>query len=116
MILCIGVLCRLAGTYFVTAGQGFTTKERGFFAFSWIPKATVQAAIGGIVLDNARSLDGISDENREKYIQFGNIVLTMAVLSIILTAPPGAIMINTLGTKWLSDDTAHVEAEKEEKE
>lgn len=41
LILCIGVLCRLIGTFFVTAGQGFTTKERGFFAFSWIPKATV---------------------------------------------------------------------------
>lgn len=53
-ILIVGVLCRLGGTFLVTAGQGFTTKERGFFAFSWIPKATVQAAIGGIVLDNAR--------------------------------------------------------------
>ena len=29
----------------------------------------------------------------------------MAVLSIILTAPTGAILINTLGTRWLSDDT-----------
>lgn len=29
----------------------------------------------------------------------------MAVMSIILTAPSGAILINTLGTRWLSDDT-----------
>lgn len=105
MILVIGVLCRLIGTFLVTAGQGFTLKERGFFAFSWIPKATVQAAIGGIVLDNARGLDNISDEDRKAYTEFGSIVLTMAVLSIILTAPSGAILINTLGTRWLSDDT-----------
>jgi hypothetical protein len=40
-ILIVGVLCRLVGTYLVTGGQGFTNWERGFFAFSWIPKATV---------------------------------------------------------------------------
>lgn len=112
LILCIGVLSRLVGTFIVTGNQGFTVKERGFFAFSWIPKATVQAAIGGIVLDNARQLGGISDADREKYIQYGNIVLSMAVLSIILTAPTGAILINTLGTKWLSDDTEWMKGAK----
>lgn len=35
----------------------------------------------------------------------------MAVLSIILTAPSGAILINTLGTRWLSDDTPKVDEE-----
>lgn len=96
---------RWLGTFFVTGGdQGFTARERAFFAFSWIPKATVQAAIGGIVLDTARSLGGISDENRALYQEYGNIVLSMAVMSIILTAPTGAILINTLGEKWLTDD------------
>lgn len=38
-------------------------------------------------------------------MQYGNIVLSMAVMSIILTAPTGAILINTLGVKWLSDDS-----------
>lgn len=41
LILCLGVLARLIGTFVVTGNQGFTVKERGFFAFSWIPKATV---------------------------------------------------------------------------
>lgn len=36
----------------------------------------------------------------------------MAVLSIILTAPTGAILINTLGVKWLSDDTIYQVEEK----
>lgn len=100
---------RWIGTFLVTGGdQGFSIKERGFFAFAWIPKATVQAAIGGIVLDTAKNLPGISDENRVIYEQYGNIVLSMAVMSIIFTAPPGAILINTLGVKWLSDDSEWV--------
>lgn len=60
------------------------------------------------MLDNARQLSGISDEDRESYLQYGNIVLSMAVLSIILTAPTGAILINTLGEKWLTDDSIKV--------
>ena len=58
---------RWLGTFIVTGGPGLTIKERAFFAFSWIPKATVQAAIGGIILDTARGLKGITDEDRELY-------------------------------------------------
>ena len=75
----------------------------------------MQAAIGGIVLDTAKTIEGISDKDREAYVQYGNIVLSMAVMSIILTAPSGAILINTLGTKWLSDDTP-TDADKQEGE
>ena len=44
------------------------------------------------------------DKDYEKYIEYGQIMLTTAVFSVCLTAPLGAIMINTLGTKWLSYD------------
>jgi len=67
-------------------------------AFAWIPKATVQAALGGMTLAKARS------EDVPEFIQFGNAMLTTAVFAICLTAPLGAIMINTLGTKWLEYD------------
>lgn len=98
IILCAGLFARWIGTFMVTGGdQGFTCKERAFFAFAWIPKATVQAAIGGIVLDSARMLTNVDEEVRKQYMEYGNIVLSMAVMSIILTAPPGAILINTLG-------------------
>ena len=70
----------------------------------------MQAAIGGIVLDNARALKDVSDEVRAEYIKYGNVTLTMAVISIIMTAPPGAILINTLGMKWLSDDSEETKA------
>jgi hypothetical protein len=67
-----------------------------FMAFAWIPKATVQAAIGGLVLEKARE----KPENAE-YEQYGVKMLTTAVLSIIITAPLGAILTNSLGPKWL---------------
>lgn len=49
----IGLIIRWIATYLATLNQGFEKKERLFIAFGWIPKATVQAAIGGIVLDMA---------------------------------------------------------------
>jgi len=40
----------------------------------------------------------------KEYEEYGQAMLTTAVFAIIITAPLGAIMINTLGTKWLSYD------------
>ena len=39
-----------------------------------------------------------------EYVEYGNAMLTTAVFAIVITAPLGAIMINTLGTKWLEYD------------
>jgi len=47
---------------------------------------------------------GVSDADRALYIEYGNILLSTAVLAIVFTAPIGAILINTLGIKWLSHD------------
>lgn len=52
VILC-GVSMRWIATFMAGVGQGFTIKERAFMGFAWIPKATVQAAIGGVVLSEA---------------------------------------------------------------
>ena len=97
-------MIRWLATYFASINQGFEQKERLFIAFGWIPKATVQAAIGGIVLDEAVKMTAVDAGTKGKYIEYGNIVLTTAVIAIILTAPLGAILINTLGVKWLSHD------------
>lgn len=43
-------------------------------------------------------------------MEYGTTILSMAVIAIVLTAPTGAILINTLGPKWLSYD-----GEEEEK-
>ena len=67
-------------------------------AFAWIPKATVQAALGGLALKEA------SARNLPEYEVYGQAMLTTAVFAVVLTAPLGAIMINTLGEKWLEYD------------
>ena len=104
-VIFAGLILRVLITYFVTMGQGFTNKERGFIAFGWSPKATVQAAIGGIVFDRAMSLpDTVSPAVKLQYIEYGTVILTTAVVAIIITAPLGAILINTLGIRWLSCD------------
>lgn len=49
-VILIGVTCRWLATYVVTFEKKYTSKERAFMGFAWIPKATVQAALGGVVL------------------------------------------------------------------
>lgn len=63
-------------------------KEKLFTVFAYLPKATVQASIGGIAL--ASGLDS------------GNIILTVAFLSILIAAPLGALLIDTTYKKLLN--------------
>ena len=44
----------MVGTYFAVAGGELNVKEKVFMAFAWMPKATVQAALGPIFLDNVK--------------------------------------------------------------
>lgn len=89
-ILAIGLMARSLGVYFATMGSGFTFKERLFCMIAYTPKATVQAAIGGIPLALG--------------MPQGEVILAIAVLSIIVTAPLGAIAIHYFGDKWLKID------------
>ena len=65
----------------------FTWKERAFTAFAWLPKATVQAANASVILLAAQSA------KNEQMIRFGIIIQTTAILSIVICAPIGAILI-----------------------
>ena len=49
----IGVTARWLGTFMAAFEKKYTYRERAFMAFAWIPKATVQAALGGICLSKA---------------------------------------------------------------
>lgn len=80
-------------------GVGFNNKEKIFISFASLPKATVQAALGSVALDIAQSR-GLSES-----VVYGRAVLTLAVLSILLTAPLGAAITNLLATKLLSRET-----------
>ncbi|KAJ8022525.1 Sodium/hydrogen exchanger 9B2 [Holothuria leucospilota] len=96
LTILVGVIFRIIATIFSTACSGLTTKERVFMAFAWLPKATVQAALGPVALETVKEKSG--DEQLEEYaIQ----LLTIAVLSILATAPIGAALISIGGKKFL---------------
>jgi len=92
LVLAIGMTLRIITTFFVVMGGDLSLKERFFVALAWLPKATVQAAIGPLALDQAGKL-GLDDPNREEYKQLGLVVLTVAVLAILITAPIGSATI-----------------------
>lgn len=100
IIIVIGVSFRWMGTFCAGLEKKYNNKERAFMAFAWIPKATVQAALGGITQQKIKERE-IADQ---KWIDWGDAMLTMAVFAICITAPLGAIFINTLGPKWLGWD------------
>jgi len=83
-----GLLVRSAATWICLTGTNLTTREKGFVVISYIPKATVQAAIGAVPLALTHSAGA-------------EIILAVAVLSIVVTAPLGAIAIEITGKKWL---------------
>mmetsp|Transcript_18971 Transcript_18971/g.39509 ORF Transcript_18971/g.39509 Transcript_18971/m.39509 type:complete len:682 (-) Transcript_18971:73-2118(-) len=109
MLVCfIGLCFRLPMAFVATYGKGLTEKERAFVALSWIPKATVQAALCAVPLQKIKDAmendPHYSDAEFEKWEKWGYDVLTTAVLSILMTAPLGLIFIQVLGPRWLSHD------------
>lgn len=95
-VLAIGLFVRIIVSFCVVFGSGLTIKEQIFVALAWFPKATVQAAIGGLALDAAIKL------GNAEMIEWGTSVLTTAVLSIIITAPIGALAIAISGPLLLN--------------
>lgn len=78
---------RLLSTFLCLIKTKLTFKERLFVAISEIPKATVQAAIGGTLV----GMQGLDPT----LIPYANLVLTISVLSILIFAPIGAILMDT---------------------
>lgn len=93
LIIFLALISRSVGTWLSLIGTKFNTKEKIFIVISYIPKATVQAAIGGAPL--------IAMKAAGMPTMPGEIILAMAVLSIILTAPLGAWGIIWYGHKVL---------------
>ncbi|NLL30480.1 MAG: sodium:proton antiporter, partial [Clostridiales bacterium] len=89
IIVVIGALAiRMLGVYICLIRTKITVKERIFCMLAYTPKATVQAAIGSIPLSMG--------------LACGQQVLTVAVLSILITAPFGAICVDKSYKKLLS--------------
>lgn len=89
----LGCLCfRAVGVLVCVAGSGFQWKEKLFCVLAYLPKATVQAAIGGVPLAMG--------------LGCGQIVLTVAVIAILVTAPLGALAIDRTYSHLLTKKTA----------
>ncbi|XP_050417682.1 sodium/hydrogen exchanger 9B2 [Patella vulgata] len=99
-MLFIGLAARLAVTFLSSFGMDFNLKEKLFITISWLPKATVQAAIGPVALDTARQ-----ENASEDVIAIATSILTFAVLSILITAPLGAAGIGLTAPILLKKST-----------
>lgn len=90
LMIIVALLFRTVGVLICTAKTNLTVKERGFCIIAYLPKATVQAAIGSVPLAAG--------------LGCGKIVLSVAVLAIVVTAPLGAIGIDNTYKRWLEKE------------
>ena len=91
VLILTALLFRSAGVCLCVAGTKLTFKEKAFCVISYLPKATVQAAIGSVPLSLGLSC--------------GSKVLSAAVLGIIMTAPLGAIGIDMTYKRFLNKNS-----------
>lgn len=162
VVLCCGLAIRLLVSYTAVMFGDLNLRERIFISLAWLPKATVQAAIGPLALDKAKQallskfpgqdcspvlasdlalkeplpgatlvsdmvngtmVQGYSGDGGDLLVSlcdmvtYGEKVLTIAVLVILITAPIGAVAIMTGGPKLLEREEEREERkEKSESE
>ncbi len=93
-LIIIALIFRSVGVIVSLLLTRFSTKEKWFVIISYLPKATVQASIGAIALSEG--------------LACGTLVLTAAVVSILITAPLGAILIDSLHKRLLEQDPVQI--------
>lgn len=89
-VVVFAMMFRMAGVFCCLLKTKLDKKERGFCMVAYTPKATVQAAIGGVPLSMG--------------LACGNQVLALAVIAILITAPFGVICIDKLYKKLLKKE------------
>ena len=88
LVIFLSLIFRMAGVSVCVLGTGLSWKERLFCAISYLPKATVQAAIGSVPLTAG--------------LGCGKMILSVAVLAILITAPLGALGMDLTYKKLLA--------------
>lgn len=91
IMILAALVFRSIGVLLCVAGTKLTWRERLFCVIAYLPKATVQAAIGSVPLAVGLSC--------------GNIVLSVAVMAIVITAPLGALGIDSSYKKLLKHES-----------
>ena len=90
LMILFALIFRVCGVFVSLIKTELTLKEKLFCAIAYLPKATVQAAIGSIPIAAGSAA--------------GDTILTVAVLAIVITAPLGALGIDSTYKKLLSDE------------
>lgn len=90
LMILVGLAFRSVGVWLCLLGTNLNTKERLYCTIAYLPKATVQAAIGSVPLSLG--------------LPCGRLVLSVAVLSILITAPLGAIGMDCSYARLLKKD------------
>lgn len=93
LMIALGLLCRSVGVLLCLIGTNLSYKERLYCVIAYLPKATVQAAIGSVPLSLG--------------LPCGRLVLSTAVLSILITAPLGAISMDMSFSRLLQKESNH---------
>lgn len=94
VLIVLALLFRMTGVAVSLIRTKLTKRERVFCMIAYTPKATVQAAIGTIPMTMG--------------LECGSIVLTVAVMSILITAPFGAICVDNMYKKLLTKSGENV--------
>lgn len=90
IMIFVALIFRTVGVLICTAGTSLNLKERFFCVIAYLPKATVQAAIGSVPLAMG--------------LPCGKIVLSVAVMAIVITAPLGAVGIDVASKRFLEKE------------
>ncbi len=97
LMIALALVFRAVGVSLCMLGTGLNRKERLFCVIAYLPKATVQAAIGSVPLSMG--------------LPCGQLVLSVAVLAILITAPLGAIGIDRTAGRLLMQENSSAIAE-----
>ena len=89
-VIAAGVLCRMLAVLLLTRPTALNSQERLFCALSFVPRATAQAALGGVALSR-----GLPE---------GEWILALSLVAIALTAPLGSLAIRLWGQRLLKPE------------
>ncbi|KAJ9599130.1 hypothetical protein L9F63_010398 [Diploptera punctata] len=103
----LSILMRTATCFVVLTGVKLNWKEKLFVCLTWCPKATIQAAFGPLALDKVKEM------NKNEVIEYAHIVLILAVLAVLITAPLFDFLIIFSGTRLLEREELAEEEEEE---
>ncbi|CAM6004471.1 unnamed protein product [Sphagnum balticum] len=97
LVVVIGSIMRTVGAFVsvLGLGSGLNWRESAFVAFTWLPKAAPSAALAPLYLETARVFGD------ERQMAIGITMVSMATVSILLTAPIGAILIKCTASHLL---------------